>query len=90
MTTDPIAADTPIESGPLVLYNWADYIYKKEVAEFEEKFGVEVEITTFNNMEEGIAEGRERSGRRPTSSSRPSATCAASCRTTCCSRCSTS
>jgi spermidine/putrescine transport system substrate-binding protein len=54
VTTDPIAADTPMESGPLVLYNWADYIHKKVVAEFEEEFGVDVEITTFNNMEEGI------------------------------------
>jgi spermidine/putrescine-binding protein len=52
---DPIPASTPIESGPLVYYNWADYIYKHEVARFEEKFGVDVEITTFNNMEEGIA-----------------------------------
>ena len=50
----PIAADTPLESGPLVLYNWADYIWKKSVAEFEDKFGVSVDLTTFNNMEEGI------------------------------------
>jgi spermidine/putrescine transport system substrate-binding protein len=55
LTADPIAADTPLESGPLVLYNWADYIWKKKVNEFSEKFGVDVEITTFNNMEEGIA-----------------------------------
>jgi spermidine/putrescine transport system substrate-binding protein len=54
VTMDAIAADTPIESGPLVLYNWADYIHKKVVAEFEEEFGVDVEITTYNNMEEGI------------------------------------
>jgi spermidine/putrescine transport system substrate-binding protein len=54
VTTDPIAANTPIESGPLVIYNWADYIHKKVVAEFEEEFGVSVEIATFNNMEEGI------------------------------------
>ena len=51
---DPIPADTPIESGPLVLYNWADYIYKKVVGEFEDKFGVDVQIATFNNLEEGI------------------------------------
>src|SRR3954470_16010423 len=51
---DPIPADTPIESGPLVLYNWADYIYKKVVGDFEDKFGVDVQITTFNNLEEGI------------------------------------
>jgi spermidine/putrescine transport system substrate-binding protein len=54
LTKDPIPADTPIESGPLVLYNWADYIYKKVVGEFEDQFNVKVEITTFNNMEEGI------------------------------------
>ena len=52
---DPIAASTPIESGPLVYYNWADYIYKKEIQAFEDKFGVEVKLTTYNNMEEGIA-----------------------------------
>ena len=55
LNADPIAADTAPESGPVVLYNWADYIWKKSVGEFEEKFGVDVEITTFNNMEEGIA-----------------------------------
>ena len=54
MVQDPIPADTPIESGPLVLYNWADYIYKKVVGDFEAKFGVDVQITTFNNLEEGI------------------------------------
>jgi spermidine/putrescine transport system substrate-binding protein len=54
LNQDAIAASTPIESGPLVVYNWADYIYKKEIAAFEEKFGVQVELTTFNNMEEGI------------------------------------
>src|SRR3954463_9204267 len=54
LTQDPIAADTPIESGPLVLYNWADYIYKPIVANFEDKFGVDVQISTYNNLEEGI------------------------------------
>jgi spermidine/putrescine transport system substrate-binding protein len=54
LNADPIAADTPHESGPLILYNWKDYIYKKEVQAFSEEFGVDVEITTFNNMEEGI------------------------------------
>ena len=51
---DPIAVDTPIESGTLSLYNWDSYIYKKVVQDFEDEFGVSVEITTFNNMEEGI------------------------------------
>jgi len=52
---DPIPADTPLESGPVILYNWADYIYMKDVHDFEDKFGVKVEVTTFNNLEEGIA-----------------------------------
>jgi spermidine/putrescine transport system substrate-binding protein len=55
LTRDPISADTPLESGPLVLYNWADYIYMKDVHEFEDKFDVKVDVTTFNNLEEGIA-----------------------------------
>jgi len=54
LNQDPIAADTPIESGPLVLYNWNDYIWKPVVHQFEDKFGVTVDITGFNNMEEGI------------------------------------
>ena len=54
MSQDPIAADTPIESGPLILYNWADYIWKPVVHQFEDQFGVSVDITTFNNLEEGI------------------------------------
>jgi spermidine/putrescine transport system substrate-binding protein len=54
LTQDPIPANTPMESGPVVLYNWTDYIYKKDVAEFEDKFGVKVDITTYQNMEEGI------------------------------------
>jgi spermidine/putrescine transport system substrate-binding protein len=54
-TSEPIPADTPPESGPVVLYNWADYIYMKDVHDFEDKFDVKVEVTTFNNLEEGIA-----------------------------------
>jgi spermidine/putrescine transport system substrate-binding protein len=54
LTQDPIPANTPMESGPVVLYNWTDYIYKKDVAEFEDKFDVKVDITTYQNMEEGI------------------------------------
>jgi spermidine/putrescine transport system substrate-binding protein len=51
---DPIPTDMPIEEGPLRLYNWTDYIYKGVVKGFEEQYGVSVEITTFNNMEEAI------------------------------------
>ena len=34
LNADPIPASTPVESGPLVYYNWIDYIYKREIAKF--------------------------------------------------------
>lgn len=52
---DPIPTSTPIESGAtLRVYNWADYFYKRVLRAFEDEFGVTIEWTTFNNMEEGI------------------------------------
>jgi spermidine/putrescine transport system substrate-binding protein len=54
MTRDPIPTDTPIESGTLRVYNWTDYLYKGTIKGFEEEYGVTVEVTTYNNMEEGI------------------------------------
>lgn len=52
---EPIAADTPIETGAtLKVYNWDAYMYKKVLQAFEEEFDCTVEWTTFNNMEEGI------------------------------------
>ncbi len=39
---------------PLRVYNWDDYFYKRVLKEFEDEYGVTVEWTTFNNMEEGI------------------------------------
>jgi spermidine/putrescine transport system substrate-binding protein len=54
LTTEPIATDTPIESGTLRVYNWSDYMYKKVLRAFEDQYGVDIEWTTFNNMEEGI------------------------------------
>ena len=54
MTREPIPTDTPIESGTLKVYNWDSYFYKKVLREFEDEYGVTVEWTTFNNMEEGI------------------------------------
>jgi spermidine/putrescine transport system substrate-binding protein len=54
LTGEPIPADTPMESGPLILYNWDAYIYKADIKKFEEKFGVDVEIPIFQNLEEGI------------------------------------
>ena len=54
MTQDPIPTDTPIEGGTLNVYNWDAYMYKKVLSAFEDEFGVSVQWTTFNNMEEGI------------------------------------
>lgn len=54
MTRDPIPTDTPIEGGTLRVYNWDAYMYKKVLKAFEDEYGVTVEPTTFNNMEEGI------------------------------------
>lgn len=40
------------EAGPLRVYNWADYIWPRVLTDFEKEFGVEVELTTFYNLEE--------------------------------------
>jgi len=55
----PLYDDNPMiesglepEKGPLKVYNWADYIYTRVLKDFEDEFGVEVELTTFYNLEE--------------------------------------
>lgn len=50
-----IASDLEPEAGPLVLYNWEQYIWPRVVRDFAEEFGVEVKIETFYNLEEAIA-----------------------------------
>jgi len=47
-----IESDLEPEDGPLKLYNWADYLWPRVIKDFSEEFGVEVELTTFYNMEE--------------------------------------
>ena len=58
----PIAAGlAPERNATLKLYNWSDYIYKKVVKDFEKKYkqyGVKVQISTFNNMDEALAKIR--------------------------------
>ena len=55
---DPIPADTPIERNTtLRVYNWADYLWPRMFREFEDRYssyGVTVELTTFNDISEGI------------------------------------
>ena len=40
------------EKGPLKVYNWDEYVWTKVLKDFEAKFDVEVELTTFYNMAE--------------------------------------
>jgi spermidine/putrescine transport system substrate-binding protein len=63
--TFPISSDNPPvqdglspEAGPLRVYNWGDYTYKKVIKEFEDKYGVDVEVSDFSGMSEAIAKIR--------------------------------
>ena len=42
------------EKGPLQFYNWQEYINPKVVKSFEEKYGVQVQISTFTTLDEAI------------------------------------
>ncbi len=54
----PIADGLQPEAGPLLLYNYADYIGPAVVKSFEEKYGVEVKVSTFNDTDEAITKIR--------------------------------
>jgi spermidine/putrescine transport system substrate-binding protein len=61
----PLFDDNPMiesglepEAGPLRVYNWADYIFRSVVKDFEKEYGVEVELTTFYNLEEATRKMR--------------------------------
>jgi spermidine/putrescine transport system substrate-binding protein len=51
----PIESGLEPEAGPLVLYNWEQYIWKSVLKDFGKEYGVEVIVETFYNMEEAIA-----------------------------------
>jgi spermidine/putrescine transport system substrate-binding protein len=51
----PVESGLQPEEGPLEVYNWFEYIWKKKVKEFEQQLGVEVRISTFYTMDEAIA-----------------------------------
>ena len=60
--TLPLADDNPPiedglddEAGPLRIYGYADYIWKKDRNRFSEQFGVDIEYTSFETPEEMIA-----------------------------------
>jgi spermidine/putrescine transport system substrate-binding protein len=52
--TETIADGLTPESGPLRIFNYADYVNPDTVASFEEQYGVKVEITTFDVDSEAI------------------------------------
>ena len=50
----PIESDLEPEAGPLRVFNWADYIWPRVLRDFKNEYEVEVELTTFYNLEEAI------------------------------------
>jgi spermidine/putrescine transport system substrate-binding protein len=53
-TNPPIDSNLEPEAGPLVIYNWEQYIWRKMLNEFGKKFDVEVIYEPFYNMEQAI------------------------------------
>lgn len=49
-----IASGLSPETGPLKIYNWADYINPDTLAAAEEALGVDIELTTYFNEEEAL------------------------------------
>lgn len=54
MNGDPIADGLEPESGTFTVFNYEDYLYKAVLDKFGEKYGVDVQITTFANMDQCI------------------------------------
>jgi spermidine/putrescine transport system substrate-binding protein len=50
----PIDSNLEPEAGPLRVYNWDQYIWKRVLDDFSEEFGVDYELSTFYNLDEGI------------------------------------
>jgi spermidine/putrescine transport system substrate-binding protein len=51
---EPIADGLTPESGPLRIFNYPDYVNPEVIADFENKYGVKVEITTFDTDTEAL------------------------------------
>lgn len=52
--TESVADGLEPEAGPLRVFNYADYVNPDTVASFEDRYGVQVEITTFDVDAEAI------------------------------------
>jgi spermidine/putrescine transport system substrate-binding protein len=56
---EPIASGLqPEQNATLKLYNWSDYIYKKVLNDFSDKYKCTIKLSTFDNMDEAITKIR--------------------------------
>ena len=51
----PIADGLSPEAGPLKIFGYNDYIYKKVRNQFGDRYGVDVEYTVFDTPDEMVA-----------------------------------
>src|SRR5689334_17280854 len=51
----PIGSGKSPEQGPLEVFNWSAYINPAVVKDFQKRFGVTVNVTTFENEEEALS-----------------------------------
>ena len=80
-----IASGLKPEQGPLQLYNWIEYINQDVIKDFQRKYNVKVQISTFTTIDEAVA--KIASGRSSSTCSSPSwCTSSASRSARCCSR----
>jgi spermidine/putrescine transport system substrate-binding protein len=54
-TNQPIADGLDPEAGPLKIFGYNDYIWKKVLNQFSDQYGVEIEYTVFDTPEEMVA-----------------------------------
>ena len=54
----PIGDGLDPEKGPLKVFNWTDYVYKKVLNAFSKEYGVEVEYIAFSQMSEAVTKIR--------------------------------
>ena len=50
-----IASGLKPEKGPLQLYNWIEYINQDVINSFQKRYGVKVEVSTFDTIDEAVA-----------------------------------
>jgi spermidine/putrescine transport system substrate-binding protein len=51
----PIPSGLKPEDGPLKLYNWAEYMNPAVIKDFQDRYDVEVQLSTFGSIEEAVA-----------------------------------